>query len=374
MKLSDIIFTKKAGYFTIIFLSVAILYFVLTFFILGFDPVVTALKSLLDSYLLLAEKISNRLLHLAGFSVFIDHHQVFLNNNQLDGFIPAIRFKNWIVLILILVWVTKTSAVRRFVFSLFLVLVHFLSLSIYLAIGASLAAMEKPDYLILAITATLLLLILVTIFFLWYRNHKEIIKSSLAKFKINNSLLENDFRLIAAAYIFIILIYFFKETFDYSLWIGFLFKSAQGILALLGYNATVESTQLIGNNGYIAMTKDCLGIATMYLFAVMVFLTGNNNKLRWIYIILGVFFLNIVNIIRFVLLFIHIQKHGNYVLAMEVHDIYNYITYFIVFVLWIIWFEKFADVRGTGRTTYDAGVEEMWDVRYEIWDMRFEWR
>ncbi len=133
--------------------------------------------------------------------------------------------------------------------------------------------------------------------------------------------------------------------FDFNLWIDFLFKSSQKILALLGHDAVVEPSLLIGNNGSIYMTKGCLGFKTMFLFASIVYLTGNDNKRRWIYIISGLLFLNFVNIIRFVLLFIHIQKHGGYVLAMDLHDMYNYIIYFIVFVLWVIWFEKFSDIR-----------------------------
>jgi hypothetical protein len=46
-----------------------------------------------------------------------------------------------------------------------------------------------------------------------------------------------------------------------------------------------------------------------------------------------------------VLLFIHIQKNGNYELAMDVHDMYNYIIYIIVFGLWVIWFERFSDIK-----------------------------
>ncbi len=48
---------------------------------------------------------------------------------------------------------------------------------------------------------------------------------------------------------------------------------------------------------------------------------------------------------RFVMIFIHIQKHGGYFLAIEIHDMYNYIIYSFVFVLWVIWFEKFGDFK-----------------------------
>jgi exosortase/archaeosortase family protein len=157
-------------------------------------------------------------------------------------------------------------------------------------------------------------------------------------------LFQNNFHFVSAGYIFIIVYYFLYEIFDYHLWISFLFTASQRILGLFGYTATVEPFYLIGDNGSIFMLKSCIGYQTMLLFAIIVILTGNtNNKIRWIYIISGFLFLNFVNIMRFILLFIHIQKHGDYMLAMDVHDMYNYIIYAIVFLLWIIWFEKFSD-------------------------------
>jgi exosortase/archaeosortase family protein len=97
----------------------------------------------------------------------------------------------------------------------------------------------------------------------------------------------------------------------------------------------------------ISMSIGCLGFQLMLLFAVMVLFTGTNRKARWIYIILGIFFLNFINILRFVLLFIHLQKHGDYLLTIEAHNLYNFITYVVVFLFWVLWFEKFADTRKT---------------------------
>jgi exosortase/archaeosortase family protein len=84
----------------------------------------------------------------------------------------------------------------------------------------------------------------------------------------------------------------------------------------------------------------------MLLFAAIVFLTGSTTKtVRWSYILFGLLLINFANILRFVFLFIHLERHGSYMLAMDVHDMYNYIIYAIVFILWVIWFEKFADYR-----------------------------
>jgi len=268
---------------------------------------------------------------------------VILNNVKLDGFIPEIRLIKWMALFLFLVFITKTSFSRRILFSFLLILVHCLIVSVYVAVGAYLSGFSDPIYSFLSIPITLGLLIMVTILFYWFKRHKEAILNSLSKLKINTKRFENGYRVMIIIYIYIILSSFLFEFFEFRLWIDFLFISAQKILALMGYEAVVEPFYLIGANGSISMIKGCLGFQTMLLFAVMVFLTGIRNKYRWIYTLAGLVFLNVVNIFRFVFLFIHIQKHGDYILAMDIHDMYNYITYFIVFILWIIWFEKFAE-------------------------------
>jgi exosortase/archaeosortase family protein len=206
-------------------------------------------------------------------------------------------------------------------------------------------AIQEQNSFVLSITITFWLMAIFTLFFLWFKMHKRIILSGLSKYKINIKLLENDFRVILFIYLFIVIISLLTEIFEYKIWIGFLFTSAQKILAVLGYEATVDGVLLIGTNGTIIMSKACLGFQMMLLFVVMIIMTGNNNRYRWIYIIIGLLFLNFINILRFVLLFIHLQNHGNYILSIEAHNLYNYLTYAIVFIIWVIWFEKFADFK-----------------------------
>jgi exosortase/archaeosortase family protein len=133
--------------------------------------------------------------------------------------------------------------------------------------------------------------------------------------------------------------------FDFSLYTDFLLKSSKGILGLLGYDAVMEPSLLIGKNGTIFIENGCMGFKTMFLFAALVYLTGNKHKRGWDHIIFGLLILNFLNILRIVLLFIHIQKHGDYVLATDHHELYKYIFYFIVFVLWVIWFERLMDLK-----------------------------
>lgn len=83
----------------------------------------------------------------------------------------------------------------------------------------------------------------------------------------------------------------------------------------------------------------------MLLFASLIYLMGENSWTSWIYILSGLLFLNIANIMRLVLLFMHIQEHGTYVGIVDYHNLYDYIIYGIVFILWVIWFEKFSHLK-----------------------------
>jgi exosortase/archaeosortase family protein len=351
MKLRDILLSRKAKVFAISTLILLFTYIILRFIIFDSDPLVPFVYSVANSYLLLIEKFANLILLWTGSPMTIQNHIILLNGTQLSGFIPEIMYKKVVIIFLFLFWLTRTSSGKKICFTVLLLVISFLFVSIYNAVGAHLAA-NDTDYIssVLSIPHSIGYLCIITILFIWYRYNKESILNSLSKLSINTKLLEKIiFEIFIVIYIYIIVIWFFYLYFDFNLWIDFLFKSSQKILSIFGYDAKVEPSLLIGNNGSIYMAKACLGFKTMFLFASIVYLTGNDNKRRWIYIISGLLFLNFVNIIRFVLLFIHIQKHGGYVLAMDLHDMYNYITYFIVFILWIIWFEKFADIRSSGR-------------------------
>lgn len=169
---------------------------------------------------------------------------------------------------------------------------------------------------------------------------------SLSRIKIKLSFLDKKLPAIfLVIFLYALMSKFLLGAFQYTLWINFLFNSSAWILRLLDYQAFVETPYLIGENGTIYMYKPCLGLNTMMLFATIVYITGSNTIHKWLFMLFGVIFLNIVNIVRFVLLFIHIQKHGGYALTMDLHDMYNYVIYGIVFILWIIWFEKFSDIR-----------------------------
>jgi exosortase/archaeosortase family protein len=353
MKFWDIITYRKLIIFTVSLFILLSVYIILRLIFFDTDPLIPFLISIKDSYILLSEKFANLLFCLTGSPAAFDNQLVGSNGIHLNEFVGTIRFisfKKWLVLLILLVWVTRSSTGKKLLFTFLLVIVHFLLISIYFAAGAYLNSIESQNYSFLSIPITIGKLSMLTLFFIWYRIHKAVMLSGLTRLKIKTSLFEKDFRVIVIAYMYVIFSNLVLEIFDFGLWIDFLFSSAQKILTFLGVKAIVEPFYLIGTNGSIYMAKGCLGFETMLLFAVLVYLTGNSNKLRWIYIFAGLLFLNFVNILRFVLLFIYIQKHGDYNLAMDVHSMYNYVIYIIIFVLWIIWFEKFADSKPKGKS------------------------
>ena len=68
----------------------------------------------------------------------------------------------------------------------------------------------------------------------------------------------------------------------------------------------------------------------MFQFAALVYLTGNNGRTMWLYIIFGLIALNILNIIRLAVLFITVQKYEIVESGFDHHDLYNIIIYIII--------------------------------------------
>jgi exosortase/archaeosortase family protein len=87
----------------------------------------------------------------------------------------------------------------------------------------------------------------------------------------------------------------------------------------------------------------------MFVFASFVYLTGDKIKAKWKFIIGGLIFLHVVNIIRLTALFMYVQNNSDLQMAMDHHQIYNIVFYSIIFVLWIIWIEKFVLKKETKK-------------------------
>jgi exosortase/archaeosortase family protein len=336
---------KKFRFLIHILLLAIFAYAIVFLVILDFDPIGLSLNWVSRLYLCLSEYIANLFLFLWGSPVRLNSIEITANNVVLQGFIPQVRFGNWMIILVTLIWLVRTSVKDRIVISFFLIFTHLIIISVNLVIGSHFIAYKGFSYHILAIQSTLGLIILITFWYLWFRIRRVAFLERFSNLgiPIRTPHFETELHILLVVYVFVITIYFLKEMFEFRIWIEVLFTSSQKILNFFGYESVVESNKLIGKNGFIYMNEDCLGIATMYLFSVLIFLTKGSTKAKVIYVLTGIFLLNLVNILRFVMLFIYIQKNRDYELSVDVHNMYNYAIYILVFLLWIVWFEKFAN-------------------------------
>lgn len=339
---------KKTRNAIIIIISFALLYTLLRLFLFDHDPVIPIMASLFDNYLFFAEQIANVILSAVDSTVYFDNHTIIMDGVLLtNAYTPEIRYKKIAFFVLLIIWFTKANLRSKSHFTIITILTHFLAILSYNTLGAYLSGSEYYNPVPLSIPNTLILLSFIFISHIWYLQNKKPILEALSRTKLDsNSIGEKANSAFVCIYLYIIIGSFLLLYFTYEPWINLIFTISQKILNFFGYEAFVEPFLLEGNNGSIYMAKYCLGFKIMYLFAAIVYMTGRHDLTRWIYIFAGIIFLNFVNILRFVFLFIHIQKNSGYVLAMDLHDLYNYIIYSMVFILWIIWFECFSDIKG----------------------------
>lgn len=319
---------------------------VLLLVFLVYSPFRALISQFQGVYLTVVGQIANSFFYLTGTDIEIQNHQVLFSGQVLHEF-AWIAYKKWTVGLLLLFWITPASVFRKILFSAGVLLVNFIGSVSDIIITSYILSLGADEYNASLIGYTLHLLLLLTLMTIWIWRERKSILEVFTYIRISPEFIEKKLpALFVIIFIYALMSNFLLGFFQYNAWISFLFHSSALILKLFGYTVAVDSDMLIGPNGYIYMAKPCLGISTMMLFAAIVYITGRrNDPSRWYYILFGFVFLNLVNIIRFVLLFIHIQKHGDYVLGMDLHDMFKYITYALVFFLWIFWFEKYSDLR-----------------------------
>jgi exosortase/archaeosortase family protein len=324
----------------IIVLSLVFVYLALSLLFFDRDPLITLLGTATDGYLLLHEGIANKYLSWAGSKVTVQNHLVMLDGTAFDPVRSGTLMRKWIVLLLGMAWLFPSSLKRKLLFSAAVILLNFFMTPFTIALQAHLSAQGMDFYSNTRISRTLAHIMNMTLLFYWLGKHREVWWNFLSRLRIDVDLVRRKSpAIVAVSYIYLILGYFVLGCFEFTPWVNFLFNSSHEILSWFNVESTVESQILIGERGSLSMLKSCLGLNTMLLFASLVFVMSENGWARWIYIVSGLIILNIANIIRLVLLFMHIQKHGTYVGVVDYHDLYDYIIYGIVFILWVIWFE-----------------------------------
>jgi len=329
----------------LIILLLAVLVFLIILGFIAYSPLRNLINGFLENYLSFIERIANWFLQVAGSKVSIlDHHVLF--RGEVIYQYEWIAKKKWVVALLILFWITPTYLRRKLIFSGLLLLVNFTGSVLDVSLTSHLVSFAPDEWSARLVGYFPHLLLLLTLMTTWIWRERKRLLQSLSGLKINLGFVESKLpEIFVVIFLYALIGKFLYGCFQFTPWINFLFHSSAGILKLLNFQVYVESHNLIGENGSIYMARPCLGLNTLMLFAGIVYITGKNSRTKWLFMLFGIIFLNIVNIVRFVLLFIHIQKHGGYVMSMDLHDMYNLVIYVIVFLLWIFWFEKYSDIR-----------------------------
>lgn len=315
--------------------------------------------SLIDEYLTFLGRIANLLLHLLNSKNSIAGHEVYYENEfatTLDN--NYLLIKRTLVLLAVC-WITPTKTVSKLAFTGLIMLGNVLGslINIVLAVQFIKHFADVDTIRYIGRLPFELLLLSLLIFWIWHYR-QNLFKSRFAK-KNRLDLLDNNLRkIIIAVAIYIVLSNILLGFFKYTIWINFLFSISAWILHLFHYPASVDSQLLVGEVYSIHMARGCLGFNTMMLFALLVYVTGKNSRTMWLFIFIGLIILNLANITRFVLLFIHLQNHGQYVLSIDIHDLYNYVVYGIVFLLWIIWFEKYSIINRAKKKVKPDGSKD----------------
>jgi exosortase/archaeosortase family protein len=330
----------------IIVLSLVFIYIAFSLLVFDADPLISLLGRVTDAYLLFQEGIANKYLHWTGSGVQVQNHMVMLDGTGYDEVRSGTLMRKWIAGLLLITWFTPTGLKKKLLFSGLILVLNFIMSPFTIALQAHLSALGTDLYSQTRISRTAAHLMNMTGLFVWLRNHRETLWKYLSSIRIDGALIKgNSTSVVIVSYVYLILGYFALGCFEFTPWVNFLFNSSHEILKWFNVESLVESQILIGENGSLSMLKSCLGLNTMLLFASLVFIMGENSWTSWIYILFGLVILNIANIIRLVLLFMHIQKHGTYVGRIDYHDLYDYVIYGIVFLLWVIWFEKFSNTH-----------------------------
>ena len=282
---------------------------------------------------------------LAGNNFIANGLEVIFQGKHLLELGSIYLSKKWLVSLCAIIILTKTSYKRKLIFLGYTWLVNFIISSLRLTTTIILYSKSFELESAQNIGSGFFLYGYIALLFIWIYKNWNFYTELSKKYGLS----ELHTRIKAKELFFILVIgtvigNLFFGWFDFSLWISFLFNSTSYILLLFGVPSKVDGNYLLGMYADLFMAKQCLGLRTILVFASFIILTGIKLKPRLYYIIAGTVFINLVNILRFVFLFMHIQKYGKYMLHIDVHDLFDYIVYTLIFLLWILWLEKYSDI------------------------------
>ncbi len=183
--------------------------------------------------------------------------------------------------------------------------------------------------------------ILLIMYLIWkaIEIHKNRTKDEVYKF-LHNSTFTIWLILIAVWWIFYV-----KYAYDYEFKQSIFFyvahyinRVAAFLLNLFGYDATVINTRIVTSTHFVNVGKGCVGLQVFHVFTFIIILMVGRVIPKLIYIVFGLIFINFLNVIRVMLLYIYMGKHLKvYDGPMNAHSFYNNVVYVIVVILWLVY-------------------------------------
>lgn len=131
--------------------------------------------------------------------------------------------------------------------------------------------------------------------------------------------------------------HFLATHLNYIAWLRWLLlKCSSLILTSLGYQVITNQYQLlVVGIGSIRLVYTCLGLGVMSFFAAFVLAYPKPVKQKLIFLFAGLFIIQFLNIMRFVLLSLFWNRRAQQII--DHHTIFNIIIYIIIVISLYLW-------------------------------------
>jgi exosortase/archaeosortase family protein len=152
-----------------------------------------------------------------------------------------------------------------------------------------------------------------------------------------------------------------SETFPVYHLAKLIMTSAQALLSMIGYNASLVYDTTIYHYGVFSLQIaggvqtfigfSCLGLGVSWVFASLIISSQGRAIAKTIYVILGILIIFVMNVIRMSfltwsgrdgLLFTNKTISFFGIAKIDHHDLFNIFIYIVIFLLFILWVEVFS--------------------------------
>ncbi|WP_046311486.1 exosortase X [Pontibacter korlensis] len=126
------------------------------------------------------------------------------------------------------------------------------------------------------------------------------------------------------------------------------------LLGLIGYAAeTKNSVVLIDGTELVYIGDSCNGMVLMALFAGFIVAFPGPPSKKLVYIIFGILFVNLLNIIRVTTLALN-SLYSSHTLEFNHRYTYTIVVYSFIFIMWMIWVKWFSSIDNYVSNTSSA--------------------